>query len=135
MKLEKPQIAATLAGTVLLVTAALVATDRALQAATDPAAAAKSGAATAEAAAGEAKVDEGKSLYEKKCAMCHGKDGVAKEMAKGSANFNDPEWRKTSSAEAISKVTAEGKGKMPGYKDKLTPEQIDAISRHILTMK
>jgi mono/diheme cytochrome c family protein len=37
---------------------------------------------------------DGSALYSKKCAMCHGADGVAKATAKGSANFNDPAWQK-----------------------------------------
>ena len=74
-------------------------------------------------------------LYNRKCAMCHGKDGVAKKMAEGSANLNDPEWQKTTSVEAVATVTAEGKGKMPKYQDKLSEEEIKAISAYILTLK
>ena len=77
----------------------------------------------------------GMTLYNKKCAMCHGKDGVAKKMAEGSANLNDPEWQKSTSVEAINKVTAEGKGKMPKYQDKLSEEEITAISEYVLTLK
>ena len=72
---------------------------------------------------------DGKALYDKKCAMCHGKDGVAKKMAEGSANLNDPEWQKTSLDEVI-KVIAEGKGKMKGYKDKLSDEEIKAVAEY-----
>jgi len=77
----------------------------------------------------------GMGLYEKKCAMCHGKDGVAKAMAKGSANLNDAEWQKGTSAQAIAAVSAEGKGKMPGYADKLSEEEIKAISEYVLSLK
>jgi cytochrome c6 len=77
----------------------------------------------------------GQELFEKKCAMCHGKDGVAKSMAKGSANLNDAEWQKGTSAEAIAALTTEGKGKMPSYKDKLSADEIKAISEYILTLK
>ena len=78
---------------------------------------------------------EGTDLYNKKCAMCHGKDGVAKAMAKGSANLNDPEWQKSTSVDAVAKVTAEGKGKMPGYDGKLEPDQIKLIATYVLTLK
>ena len=79
----------------------------------------------------EAKVD-GKALYAKKCAMCHGADGVAKATAKGSANFNDPAYAATE--EEIVKVAMEGKGKMPKFEGKLKPEEVQAIAAHIKTM-
>ena len=88
-----------------------------------------------EQVADEGQSDEGMSQYNKRCAMCHGKDGVAKKMAEGSANLNDPEWQKSTSIEEINNVTAEGKGKMKGFKGKLTPEQIEAISHYIMTLK
>ncbi|HKQ60425.1 MAG TPA: cytochrome c [Candidatus Polarisedimenticolaceae bacterium] len=91
-------------------------------------------AATAAYAADEAGAT-GMDLYTKKCAMCHGKDGVAGPMAKGSANFNDPAWQKTATVESIEKVTADGKGKMPKYADKLKPEEIKAIATHVKTLK
>ena len=79
--------------------------------------------------------EDGKTLYEAKCALCHGKDGVAKSTAKGSANLNDPEWQKANGAEAIAKVAAEGKNKMPKYQEKLTPDQIKLIAEYVKTLK
>ncbi len=67
--------------------------------------------------------------------MCHGKDGVAKAMAKGSADLNDPEWQKSTSVDSIAKLTTEGKGKMPGYDGKLEPDQIKAIATYVLTLE
>lgn len=77
---------------------------------------------------------DGKALFESKCAMCHGKDGVAKPMAKGSANFNDAAWQKANSAEVIEKTATTGKGKMKGYDGKLAPEEIKAIAAHVKTL-
>ncbi len=77
---------------------------------------------------------DGKTLYETKCAACHGKDGTAKPPGKGSKNFNDPEFQNTWSAEAIANITAEGKGKMPAYRSKLSPEQIRAVAAHVKTL-
>jgi len=79
--------------------------------------------------------EDGKALYEQKCASCHGKNGVAKPMAKGSASFNDPNWQKTATVESIAKVTMDGKNKMPAYKDKLNADQINAIAAHVKTLK
>jgi mono/diheme cytochrome c family protein len=77
---------------------------------------------------------EGKILYETKCAQCHGKDGTAKPPGKGSKNFNDPAFQSAWTEESIAKITAEGKGKMPGYRSKLDPEQIRAVSAHVKTL-
>jgi mono/diheme cytochrome c family protein len=77
---------------------------------------------------------EGKTLYDTKCAQCHGKDGVAKPPGKGSKNFNDPAFQSTSSVDSIAKITAEGRGKMPGYRSKLSPEQIQAVAAHVKTL-
>ena len=88
--------------------------------------------AVAVAAAAE---PDGKALYESKCAMCHGKDGVAKPMAKGSANLNDPAYQQANDVAAIAKVTSEGKNKMPAYKGKLTDAEIQAIAAHVKTLK
>ena len=78
---------------------------------------------------------DGKALYESKCAMCHGKDGVAKPMAKGSSNLNDPAYQKANDAAAIAKVTSEGKNKMPAYKGKLSDAEIQAVAAHVKTLK
>jgi cytochrome c oxidase cbb3-type subunit 3 len=94
-------------------------------------------AAAAILAAGTLAADapDGKALYDAKCAMCHGKNGVANAMAKGSGNFNDPKWQEANTAEAIAKIAAEGKGKMKGLQDKLTPEQIQAVAAYVKTLK
>ena len=78
--------------------------------------------------------EDGKSLYASKCAMCHGADGVAKKMAAGSKNFNDPAWKASETVEGIVKVTADGKGKMKGLAGKLSPEQMNAIAVYVLTL-
>ncbi len=87
------------------------------------------------AAAFAADSPDGKALYDAKCAMCHGKDGVTKPMAKGSANLNDVKFQESNSVEAIEKLTTDGKGTMKGYQGKLAPEQIKAIATHVKTLK
>jgi cytochrome c6 len=77
----------------------------------------------------------GKALFDAKCAMCHGKDGVAKPMAKGSANFNDAKWQAATKLEAIETAITDGKGKMKGYKGKMTPEEIKAVAEYVKTLK
>ncbi len=83
---------------------------------------------------GPAVAADGKATFDSKCAMCHGKDGVAKPMAKGAGNFNDPKWQAANSAEAIAKMVTDGKGKMPAYKEKLKPEEIKAVAEYVKTL-
>ena len=81
-----------------------------------------------------AEESEGAAMYAEKCAMCHGEDGVAKIMAANSGNFNDPEWQKKSSLKTIVDTIVNGKGKMPGYEGRLTPEQITALAKYVKSM-
>ena len=74
---------------------------------------------------------DGKTLYDTKCSQCHGKDGVAKPPGKGSRNFSDSAFQSTSSVDSIANITAQGKGKMPAYRSKLSPEQINAVAAHV----
>jgi cytochrome c6 len=78
--------------------------------------------------------DAGKALYDKKCAMCHGKDGIAKKMAEGSADLNDPEWQKANAVDSIVGVTTTGKGKMKGFDGKLSEEEIKQIADYVKTL-
>jgi len=78
---------------------------------------------------------DGKALFASKCAMCHGADGVAKSMAKGSGNFNDPAWQSKASLETIEKTIAEGKGKMTKFAEKLKPEEIKAVAAYVKSIK
>ncbi len=82
-----------------------------------------------------AQAADGKALFDAKCAMCHGKDGVAKPMAKGSANFNDAKWQEATKVEAIETVITDGKGKMKGYKDKMAADEIKAVAAYVKTIK
>jgi mono/diheme cytochrome c family protein len=86
--------------------------------------------AVAPAFAGE----DGKALYSSKCAMCHGADGVAKAMAKGAKNFNDPAFKKGETVDGIVKIVHDGKGKMKGLGDKLTADQTKAVADYVLTL-
>jgi cytochrome c6 len=79
--------------------------------------------------------EDGAALYKSKCAMCHGADGTAKKMAEPSRNLQDPKFQAEVSKDAVAKILIEGKGKMKGLKDKLTPEQIEAVASHVKTLK
>lgn len=89
------------------------------------------GAAQAQTAAPDTKTRE---LYQARCAMCHGVDGVPKPVAKTAPSFADPAWAPTT--EAIVAVVTDGKGtKMPKFKGRLTPEEIQALAGFLLKLK
>lgn len=77
---------------------------------------------------------EGEATFKARCNVCHGEDGVPKSFAKGSPAFNDPAWKKATSVEAIEKVVAEGRKRMPAFQNKLTPEEIKAVSAYLKTL-
>jgi len=80
---------------------------------------------------------DGAALYKAKCAMCHGADGSGATPMGKSMKLRDlrsPEVRKQTDAE-LTKVTADGKGKMPAYKGKMTDAEISAVVAHMRTLK
>lgn len=73
------------------------------------------------------------SLFKTKCSACHGADGkgdtpVGKKF--GVRDFTSPEVQKMSDDE-LTTIIADGKGKMPGYKKSLKPEQIKDLTAYI----
>jgi mono/diheme cytochrome c family protein len=67
-------------------------------------------------------------VFQKNCAKCHGKTGEGR-------HFGGPSLvsGKTSaaSAEDLRNLIANGKGRMPKYAGKLTPEEIDTLVEQI----
>jgi cytochrome c6 len=74
--------------------------------------------------------DDGRQMYGKKCLACHALDGSGdKPMGK---KVNVPDLRtSTLPQEAIERVIADGRGKMAGYKDKLTWDQITQLATYV----
>jgi cytochrome c6 len=76
---------------------------------------------------------DGAALYKAKCATCHGADGSGQTPMGKSMKLRDlrsADVQKLTDAE-LTKVTADGKGKMPAYKAKLTAEEITALVAYI----
>lgn len=68
----------------------------------------------------------GEATYKTKCQSCHGAQGVPNPgiaKAMGVKPANDPSVKAHSEAQMIT-ITETGKGKMPGFKGKLTDAQI-----------
>jgi cytochrome c6 len=80
---------------------------------------------------------DGAAIYKAKCAMCHGADGSGMTPMGKSMKLRDlrsADVQKQSDAE-LTKVTADGTGKMPAYKGKLTDAEITALVAHMRTLK
>ncbi len=74
----------------------------------------------------------GEAVYKAKCQSCHGAQGTpspAMAKAMGVKPASDPAIKSQSAAQMIA-VTANGKGKMPAYKGKLTDAEIKAAVEH-----
>lgn len=80
---------------------------------------------------------DGTALYKAKCASCHGADGAGQTAMGKKLNLRDlgsPEVQKQTDAELYA-WTAEGKGKMPAYKGKLSDAEIKALVAFMRTLK
>jgi mono/diheme cytochrome c family protein len=78
----------------------------------------------------------GAQVYEKKCTMCHGKDGVgdtkAGKMMK-TPDINAGDWKNGKTVADLAKTLREGLGKMPKYEGKLSDEELEAVAQYTVT--
>jgi mono/diheme cytochrome c family protein len=85
-------------------------------------------------------VAEGKRLYgTADCALCHGKEGDGRGVEAKDINMNLHDWRKPESVAQfsdgeLSYLILKGKGRMPAYDGKETPEQVWGIINYIRSM-
>jgi len=76
---------------------------------------------------------DGAALYKAKCAACHGPDGSGQTAMGKSMKLRDlrsADVQKQTDKELYD-WTADGKGKMPAYKTKLTEADINALVAHM----
>jgi mono/diheme cytochrome c family protein len=89
--------------------------------------------------AGRAEVDKKiERVWKAKCAACHGADGKGQtEQGKklGIKDYTAADWQKAHSDEDLKKGIAEGVPGMDGYKDKLQPDQVEALVAFIRALK
>jgi mono/diheme cytochrome c family protein len=87
-----------------------------------------------------ASIAEGKRLYgATDCSLCHGKDGDGKGVEAKDVNMNTHDWRKPESLAhftdgELSYLILKGKGRMPAYDGRETPEQVWQIVNYIRSM-
>lgn len=80
---------------------------------------------------------DGAAAYKAKCALCHGPDGAGQTAMGKKLNLRDlraPEVQKQTDKE-LTAMIADGKGKMPAYKAKMSAEEISALVAYIRTLK
>jgi cytochrome c6 len=82
--------------------------------------------------AGQGVAADSANLYKTKCVGCHGADGAGKSTMKNT-DLRATEVQKQTEAQLQEAVT-NGKGKMPGYKDKLSKEQIAGLITHVRSL-
>jgi mono/diheme cytochrome c family protein len=64
-----------------------------------------------------------------KCTMCHGPDGKGK--VKGAPDFTDAAWQKKQTDAEMIETIKKGHKPMPGYEDKLSADQINALVAYV----
>lgn len=73
--------------------------------------------------------DIGKTLFEQKCALCHGVNG--EKQLSGAMKLSESK----SSVEEIIELVTNGRKQMTPFKGRLTPEEIKAVSEYALTFQ
>lgn len=78
-----------------------------------------------------ANLDEGKTIFQSNCAGCHAHGGNiirrGKSLKKRALKRNGYE-----SIADVYQIVTQGKGNMSAYAERLTPEEIDIVSRYVL---
>jgi mono/diheme cytochrome c family protein len=71
----------------------------------------------------------GRNVYAVNCASCHGEDG--KQRLSGASDLSTS----TISAEEAQTVILKGRNNMAAYENKLTPEEIAAVTSYVLSLR
>jgi cytochrome c6 len=79
--------------------------------------------------AAAARADDGATVYAKRCAACHGKDGKGTPVGI-KMGATDLGASKLSEADIVGVVSA-GKGKMTSFKEKLSESEIKDVAKFV----
>jgi len=86
-------------------------------------------------AAGDA---DGKAVYDKQCATCHGPDGTGNPTMKSVFGDKEIDIARKETAEKkdeeLAKVISEGKGKMPAAGKSLSPADKQAVIAYVKSL-
>jgi cbb3-type cytochrome c oxidase subunit III len=81
----------------------------------------------------QAMAADGKALYEKHCQSCHGADGKGETKAgkmMESPDLTTAEWKQGKTVADLDKTLRAKIGKMPAFNEKLSDEEIKAVSEY-----
>ena len=82
---------------------------------------------------------DGKPLYDAKCKVCHAADGKGTAAMKKNniPDMSDKGWQGKHSKASVNKAVTNGIDgtKMKSFKDKLKPEEIDAVAAYVKKLK
>lgn len=81
---------------------------------------------------------DARSVYNTKCANCHGRDGrasSARARREHARDMTSGEWQDSVSDERIYNSISNGKGKMPAFKKKLSDAQIDELVNYVRRLR
>jgi mono/diheme cytochrome c family protein len=82
---------------------------------------------------------QGEELYLQNCADCHGVDGrgnTVLEMGQPYADLTDDAWKNGGDDGSIANSIREGSfGLMPGFQEKLTDQQIEALVAYLKVLR
>ena len=85
-----------------------------------------------------AETKDARALYGSKCATCHGKDGRAKTFKaklNRARDLTDVAWQRGVTDERIYNSIANGRGKMPAFGKKLSPQEIESVAAYVRSLK
>ena len=76
----------------------------------------------------------GYSVYRAHCRRCHGAWGDAAKatrLARRPVDIAAPAFRDTTTLEDLRRIVLVGRGRMEGFEGKLTPLEVDSVSRFV----
>ncbi|HEU4385047.1 MAG TPA: cytochrome c [Anaeromyxobacteraceae bacterium] len=86
------------------------------------------------ALAAPAAADDAAAMFAQKCSVCHGKDGKGQSPMGQKLGVKDLTQSKLSAAE-VEKMIADGKGKMAGFRGKISDAEIKALAAYVKGLK
>lgn len=83
--------------------------------------------------------DPGERIWVRKCSACHGRDGRGDTRFAAGRPYTiltDDLWKHGSDLASVRRLIASGDSgsPMPAYEGRLTSEEIDAVSQHVLKL-